>query len=840
LSPSSSSSSSSSSGASATSIAPADRDDPLATFGWRLGLAALAFGLGRALAVSLGFPGTALPPDVIGALTLDAADARAKAVEAGSFYYTLALLPLLFAWLGAAPQRLRAAGPAALPWLAAGGLLAFGAVAVNILAGVTGATGAWTHALPPALAMFAAHVAASRGPRIAASMRRAAKLRRLRRSDGFAAFAVATLAVAIAALAVGPRTAPDLGLVANALRIGGVIAGCGLLVAAVREALRVVTTTRPAVADVALAGLALLALIRFARESTAMWIAAGTGSLVAIVILAWHGARAAPGRKSRWIDFVALPLIVAALATSDEINGRIDLFHSGEWLTPAAEILRGEHAFRDVYLQHGWIQNALRNAVAFALGDTTYEVSRHAENLTYGIAHAATFVVLRVLLASRFVAFVLALALATPGLHVQARFIFPLVAIAAVAQHLARTRTRDGFVDGRRAPYALVVAGAAAAISGFYSLDMGVYTTAAIGLFLVIEALLDRARRVTFVSDGSRFALGLALGTAPFAAALLATDSFGAFVRNAREQVSLQLAVWGLPYPSLRDTLKSFEPAKGEALFPPPGLAAPEFLALIAGAAFLLVPAGLALLALRRPLARTEWAAMLIALCGAILFRTALGRSDEGHLAYVQIYLWLLLALLGAAAWRRAPRKDLAPTAAFLRRAAPAMALVVWLMAGFAPLYGVATQWMRLSRYRPTEGSGSFATAPLPRLGAVLLPRDQAQALASLHAFVEEHVAADETFVEFSNLGAAYFFTARDCPTRFVMPVYAATPAMQDEWIASIDRVKPRWLIRSSVLGYEEVDGIPLEERLPRIAEYLASRYGSPRDEGFGIVYERL
>ncbi|MBI4879292.1 MAG: hypothetical protein HY812_06480 [Planctomycetes bacterium] len=806
------------------------------------GSAFLALGLADILAGRFGFPGTALAPDVAGLLSRAGGD---KGCEIGLFYYALLLVPALAGagFLAARAAACRGAGILLL----GSGILAAGSVWSSFSTGWSGGASARGPVPAAVLAggLFAAWVL---GPRTRERLGRAlCALRRLfAGAEGPLACGVS---LAVLAAAVGPRVPPDLPLALSGLRVAGVLAGSvfaafGLALALQGLVSRDCPPARrildPRVARALRWGVWLLAG-RLAPES-AVWVGAaiaaavlgGAGSLVLSARGAGAGAADA-GAPRRFLVRRFLPLLVLMLVFHRDVNGLIDFYHAGEWLAPASEAARGEVPYRDIYLQHGLVQNVLRPLASFALLGWTLAADRLAQNFMYAAAHAAFFLLLAAAVRSWLFALLLSLALASEGLLLAPRFLALFLALACALVDLRQARAAGGASLPRRRRWPLVACGACLSLAVFWSLDGGLCGALAIGVFLTLEALGRRTEPArTRLAPFLWLACGAFLGALPFAAYLGACGACGAFWRNCAAQVGLQLSVWGIPFPPLRALLDLVR-AQGAIA----ALGDSRVAALLAAGAFIGVPAAVLILALCRRCTRACYVQLLLALAGASLFRSALGRSDPGHLGYAATLLWPILAVAAESALASRPLRRGPASVAALARVLPAALFAAWLIGAHAPLYGMARHWSRLSEALPGGPGGGYSTIPLPRAGDVLVPDVQARALAALASFLDERTPRGAPVFGFSNMGAIHFFLDRDCPTRFVMPIYAATHAMQRAVIADLERARPRYVISSALLGLDPVDGVPMAERLPLVVEYLAATYRLHSDQGFGVVYER-
>ncbi|MBK6940125.1 MAG: hypothetical protein IPH13_07935 [Planctomycetes bacterium] len=640
--------------------------------------------------------------------------------------------------------------------------------------------------------------------------------------------------VTIAFVALGPRTLPDAPLIESITRIGGTFVCAGVALFGLCAAL---APTRGWHAFALARPFVSLAAVRFVREDAA----ATAGAILATAALVWSLAWAwrwrgrddgahetAPPGPSHFAWNVAAPWLVLTLVFHFGAHGGLDLFHSGEWLTIGAMTRDGMAPFRDIYLQHGLVQNALRAAWTMEwVGDTLW-ADRVVTNALYGLTHAAFLWMLLPVLRSPYLALTVALAFATRGLYLQPRFIPLFVAIACLLRAIEAAHDFDAPELRRRARRLIAFAGCAAGVGVFWSLDIGVYTSFAAVLFFGLAAWIARAR-TPFVRGVAHAALpfvfGASLGAAPFVAYLAGQGALRAFVDNSILQATLQLPVWGLPFPSLRAWIASV--ADGD---PKQFLGNGTFTAFFAPLVFVCACAAIGVRSLAGALSARDLQRLLLAIFGLVVYRTALGRSDAGHFAYAAALLWPLLLMFAEDAWRA----RVGPL-----RVVPACLLVGFLFTAFEPAYALVRQWTRIAEVQPELPGGGFSYAPMRRMRDVLIPDAQAQTLTALKSWLDERLPPNEPFADFCNAGAAYYFVERPIASRYAYPAYAATPAMQAQFIADLDRTQPRYLLASRVLGAMHVDGVALERRLPLLAAYFKQNYEPCADEVFGTMLRR-
>lgn len=821
-------------GSCSTGSATTPASDPVAVLLAALAGAILGFCLSLDAAALVAWPEFRPVAGVISWVS-DSDHAKAKARELRVYSYALALVPLLSWLFGRAAKAILTRRPDAGSVLAPLALIsaAWILAARRPFAIETATWNSFVRLLLGGISIFPATLAAAWS-----WDRFAPAIRRFCAGPTIPSFLLVVVPSAIFLLATGPRIANDVSLTIVASRLLALFAGLAVVCLgfAATFSARPSRSAGPAANDFAERvawTFGFLLLARFAPEDPRI---VGGAVAATIVALLWSAARgrtsryaeppADPRRPWRIVDRVLLPCLVVTLVFHRTTDGNVDFFHEGEYLTPAFEVLRGEVPYVDVYLQHGLGRNVLRTLAAFQWSEVSLAAERLSRNLFVALSHAGVYLLLLSAFRSRVLALAVALMSSTPEFALDWRFLFPLLALALVARDLHAPRPANHFL-----------AGVACAIAFFVSTDLGVYTFVAISIF----SLVDGARGDGIagrISRILRLAFGAAAGSAPFLIAIARWGALDAFVANVREQIGLQLSVWALPWPPLDAALAGREPLGNGDLAAP--IASPTLLALAAATLYLAVPTVRCIVGFARTATPSIRAATLLAIAGLVIFRSALGRSDVGHLRFASIYALLLASGLALAAYRAAAASRLPGSLRSVLGLAPGAMLLLYACIAYTPLYALANPWIRLSASPPARGGDDGTSKPpLPHLGDCVIPIDQARALATLDTHLATELGPTGTFYDFSNCGALYALLGRPAPTRYFMPVYAATPAMQDAVIADLEREQPRLVFIATCFGLQTIDGKSAHERAPRIASYLERTYDEPSFIGIGFLARR-
>ncbi len=531
----------------------------------------------------------------------------------------------------------------------------------------------------------------------------------------------------------------------------------------------------------------------------------------------------------RGFTYVILPVFIYLLTYSGDIHRGIDLFHEGERLAPLDEMLRGGIPFRDIYIQHGVFQNAYLAWMGGQLFEPTLFGLRSMENILNPLGYVALYLLgLQVFRGGFFTAFICVVIASGTEFWVSPRHSLGLISFVFIASFLKDGRLPEGFVTPIfRLPWKLVLSGLSASLAFWYSTEIGLYTLAAVGLFLLIYTFLQREisiqkRFLSLISYGC----GVLLGFLPGCLYFLAHGALDDVVWNSYIQCRYQLETWGLAFPSLSETLtllstngwRAFVFSEGFRWYLPIGI-------------FMTIAAYLTYRQLSGTASTHTLKLLLLLLGGIAFFRTALGRSDSGHLIYGATFLWLLCLLpleggilrmfralvsfvTGEGRWHYALKTAwvLIPTVIFC-----------WYVGEVhQPLAGLGGKWQRL---RQNPFKQRLVSEELARAGRVDIPDDQVAQIQKVVAYIQENTAENEKIFDFTSQGAYYFFADRPSVTRFHQVSYASTPAMQQEVIAALEQDQTRVVLFKTGGWFDAVDAIPVEERHPLIAAYLQANY---------------
>jgi hypothetical protein len=544
---------------------------------------------------------------------------------------------------------------------------------------------------------------------------------------------------------------------------------------------------------------------------------------------------------------VVVPLLLYAwLYDGYLIHHRIDLHHEGEILAPWAALLEGAVPFRDIYIQHGLFQNVGKGWLAERLFGVSVASLRATEHLLAPLGHLALYLVGLALFRSWLSAVALVLVVSVSNLWAVDRQALGLLAVAALAYaatsgRLAGTPEPESWRTSLRNNALPLSSGVATTLAFFYSAEVGLFSAAACSGFLFLRMCFDREVRGSqrWLPLASYLAAAL-LCFVPFAAALTSVDALDDMVRNTWRQIVYQPTVWGRPFPPLEATLEGVDgpTSAGAALvgkwfqwYWPPFV-------------YLFAVGHVTLQTLRGHLWQRprSGALLLVVLASLCYFGSALSRADSFHLKFGTLLMWLLVGLAlegvvsrGRRAFLRAP-----DSRSRLRAAAwPALAcaaLVIHLSAVHDPV----GKWTRRAeditagRYWPQS-----VRTPWERLGGIRIGDSEFAQLREVVSYVREQTDRNESIFDFSSQSAYYFLAQRRNPTRYALAAYAATPEMQREVNADLERNATRLVIYRSGGYLDRLDRVPFAKRSAVIKSYLQEHYDKATQIGGTVILLR-
>jgi len=572
----------------------------------------------------------------------------------------------------------------------------------------------------------------------------------------------------------------------------------------------------------------------------------------------------------RLMEYLTIPaLIYVLLYGGGNIHGGIDLFHEGERLAPLNELLRGGIPFRDIYIQHGWFQNAFRPLLASALFGDTLAAVRYLERLFGPIGYVSVYLLGLQVFKKRLTAILAMFIASAQNFWVSDRHSLGLISIAFVANYIGKHRDVGLFAGWRRIkPYPnrwleitecsrirqnsglvygwkLILAGICTNLAFFYSTEIGLYSFAACGLFLLAFGFTQqhtplKLRPLPVLCYG----IGAFLGFLPFAVYFGWHFALDDVIQNSYIQCVYQIPTWGLKFPELMGSLAGLTSLRDAVNF----VLSETFRWYLPILFFLIAATYLLYQAAQGGFwsSASNAKLLLLLLAGITFFRTALGRSDGGHLVYGATIMWFISLFFLERAFLRAwcnPSAERYPQSRVSFRIPQAMLVLIpmvifnWYVSNVHKPVDVAkSRLVSLTQYKSIQRD---VPQTLERAGGIQLSEVQVNQIQQVVKYIQSNTTPDEHILDFSSQGAYYFFANRPAATRYHQIAYASTNNTQEEVIQSLERTKTKLVIFKTGGWFDNIDGIASTDRHPIIARYLDENYEEAVNINGAVILKR-
>ena len=538
---------------------------------------------------------------------------------------------------------------------------------------------------------------------------------------------------------------------------------------------------------------------------------------------------AAPAGPAVSRRFMALALVVVCVLLQFNINnfyepagGWAFLGEEGQFLADAQVLLGGGDYARDFLCLYGPLV-VYPLAFAMKLFGATVLVGRF---YTYGLT----------LVSAGILIYMLNLTIRNRVLFIAASLILGALFIGGGGRTNATLmRVLLGFVPllilyrhaAGRSKLTSLAAGVALGISLLFSQEVGLCAVIATGGFLFLEAHAAGSYR-RLAAQAGLVAAGGSLMVLPMLGYFYSRGSLGRFFESLYGYPKLVTLGFGsLPFPPLAAFLTA--PLSGGAYFP----------YWMIGIYLLAAVSLLVLLSLGPGNREIHFRAALLVF-GMLLFRAALGRSDESHYFFALLPALMLAVLMLDDSVRRladCPHRTLE----IGRRT-----LIGGLLISLILLFGtsrilranLANVFSELRRF-PTKFSVQEAGVAVPELprGGTFYDPATAQDLVKIKGVLDRYTKPGDYVLFFPNEAAYYFLFDRRVPTRYVHAYFAITTQHRLEMAAELERSRPAYVVYT--LDNWRMDGILEDVAVPEVVHYLKDKYEKAEDFGNILILRR-
>ena len=562
-------------------------------------------------------------------------------------------------------------------------------------------------------------------------------------------------------------------------------------------------TTEAALQRIGIAALPLVIL-----PALALLFIPGNRAITIVVVmvlvalpLALRSRTPIDGRAVRnLVAYAILPFLLFCIsyASTASLTQWIDLFHRGESLGPASDLLRGKVPFRDVFVLHGLLEDGQLDTWLMELFGRSVNVVILRPVILGSVAVAMLWYLGMVIFDSVPLAmFSILLGAVTTVDNERA-----LLEILAIALLIGALR--------RNSPWLACFSGVAAGVTMFYSLDIGLYTVGG-GVLAILALTRGSVQRLRTLLT---FLLGVGFGMAPFLIYLGMRGAIGAFLATSFVAIPRIIdAVWSLPFPDLTTTFRRNLNLHTLADF----VLSDQFRFILN---ILVIGIALIVLVQRRIARRAGSLDLSLAVLTAFAIltqRSALGRADFPH-QYFSAFLigpmiLILLVLLGRATINLWQSRDRA-----------VQAFIVLAMATLVPMLAVILWVPDLANMRLDDMTHYLGR--VSRIGWIDPAAEEIRGrIEGVKAVVDELSKPGQPIFDFSNQPALYFFCDRPNPTRFYQVPILSPRDYQIETIRALERARPPLVIRHSPQEFDVFDGIDNSIRAQAVAGYIDDHY---------------
>ncbi|HBA89287.1 MAG TPA: hypothetical protein DCZ75_15265 [Geobacter sp.] len=378
-----------------------------------------------------------------------------------------------------------------------------------------------------------------------------------------------------------------------------------------------------------------------------------------------------------------------------------------------------------------------------------------------------------------------------------------------------------------RSKFPPVAAGIAVGISLLFSQEVGLCAVIATGAFLCLESYAARSLRPLALRGGLAGA-GCLLVLLPMLGYFYRQQALGRFFESLYGYPKLVTLGFGaLPFPSLRVLLSS--PFGSGAYFP----------YWMIGIFLLAAVTLLVRLFLGLGGREINFRSALLVF-GMLLFRAALGRSDESHYIFAFIPpLMLALIMLDDSLRGLAdcPERTL-DTGRRLLVGGLIVSMLLLFGASRVLRENVKNVFTEIGR-APTKFSVQRTGVALPWLkrGGTQFDKATAEDLVKIKGVLERHTKPGEPVLFFPNEAAYYFLFDRPVPSRYVHAYFAVTKQHRLEMVQELERSRPACVIHT--LDNWRIDDIMEDVQVPEVVRYMKEKYEMAEDLGNMLVLRR-
>ena len=501
-----------------------------------------------------------------------------------------------------------------------------------------------------------------------------------------------------------------------------------------------------------------------------------------------------------WLSIVFV-IITGLNVPTFHASGEFDTFHEGEVLGVGASFAAGKVPYKDILCLPGIFQIPLRVVISFALFKRSIGAVRTLESIIKIITFVLLFTVIAMIFRGNYLNIyttylILLLFITLPAFHAPPYLLIP-----------PRDVTTFGFLavflflrkSVARSDSSIVIQSFAVFLFSFipiasfvYSIDRGFYLSAAYLVLWPIMFWIGCKNQ----NSGVHFAVSTCMG---ILAGILVIG--GLIDWEFSEFVQYVFVIM----PKYKELIEG-------TVYPIKDIGYLFFVCMIAFNLFFIVYRLLVEVYGRETFFRgfLEFIERHLIEIGLLIlsiffFRSALGRSDWGHVIYSSSLSYILSIYLAIKYWFQpllSQHDRVRKTAVYV--------LVVGVI-------GVAL----FSLYRINQENVIMENFPLNVEDAEFIPANYQETIK----FIKRELASNENFFTMTNEGAWYYFLDKPYPTRFPVDLYAGPSFYQQEIVRDLERNSVKLILYRNNHWANHIDGFTSQKRLPIVDNYIRTNY---------------
>lgn len=199
-----------------------------------------------------------------------------------------------------------------------------------------------------------------------------------------------------------------------------------------------------------------------------------------------------------------------------------------------------------------------------------------------------------------------------------------------------------------------------------------------------------------------------------------------------------------------------------------------------------------------------------ILLLGGILFlKVGYGRPDFGHISYSTPLLLIAVFYIMAQFFQQ---NNLDTEKLWLP------VLLVLLL--FIPVNALESKRFFNFLDLNVQQVGKY-TKLLDKNDSYWLPSD----VSKVSDYIKSNTSSDDNIFVYTQQPIYYYLTDRDNPTRFYITWFADPTKLEEEMLADLKSAKPKIIVYSSGNFWDNIDGINMSKRTPKVEEWINTNY---------------